>query len=54
LKLGVKKGDRIGVYLGNGSAYALLQWTTAKLGAILVSINPASRGPELLAARESF
>lgn len=31
LKMGVKKGDRVGVFLGNGSAYATLQWATAKV-----------------------
>lgn len=31
LKRGVRKGDRIGVVLGNGSAYAMLQWGTAKV-----------------------
>jgi hypothetical protein len=31
-KLGLRKGDRVGAYLGNGSAYACLQWATAKVG----------------------
>lgn len=31
MSLGFKKGDRVGAYLGNGSAYALLQWATAKV-----------------------
>lgn len=30
LQQGFKKGDRIAVYAGNSSAYALLQWATAK------------------------
>ncbi|SCV74804.1 BQ2448_7833 [Microbotryum intermedium] len=62
---GVQKGDRIGVFLGNNSCYALLQWATAKwgskilialsgseppqIGAVLVCINPAAPDPELLA-----
>ncbi|KAM0789891.1 hypothetical protein ACM66B_006734 [Microbotryomycetes sp. NB124-2] len=50
LKQGVEKGDRVGVFLGNGSAYALLQWALAKIGAVLVCINPASSVPELRAA----
>ncbi|KAM0746277.1 acetyl-CoA synthetase-like protein [Meredithblackwellia eburnea MCA 4105] len=50
LKMGLKKGDRIGVFLGNGSAYAALQWATAKVGIILACINPAAKGPELLNA----
>lgn len=31
LGMGLKKGDRVGVFLGNGSAYAMLQWATAKV-----------------------
>lgn len=34
LKMGLKKGDRVGAYLGNGSTYALLQWATAKVRSI--------------------
>lgn len=34
LKMGLKRGDRIGVYLGNGSAYAMLQWASAKVSYI--------------------
>ncbi|KAI0345202.1 acyl-CoA synthetase [Trametopsis cervina] len=46
--LGVKKGDRVGVIMGNNSAYAMLQWATASIGAILVTLNPAYRLPELV------
>lgn len=31
LAMGLRKGDRVAVYLGNGSSYALLQWATAKV-----------------------
>ncbi|KAI0630805.1 acyl-CoA synthetase [Trametes polyzona] len=48
LKLGVKKGDRVGVIMGNNSAYACLQWACARIGAILVTLNPAYRLPELV------
>ncbi|KAI6127969.1 acetyl-CoA synthetase-like protein [Pisolithus croceorrhizus] len=48
--LGVKKGDRVGVVMGNNSAYALLQWACASVGAILVTLNPAYRLPELVEA----
>ncbi|KAK4705140.1 hypothetical protein P7C70_g1067, partial [Phenoliferia sp. Uapishka_3] len=48
--IGLKKGDRVGVLLGNGSAYVALQWATAKLGIIFATINPASKGPELVSA----
>ncbi|KAI0264677.1 acetyl-CoA synthetase-like protein [Gloeopeniophorella convolvens] len=46
--LGVKKGDRVGVVMGNNSAYAMLQWACASIGAILVTINPAYRVQELI------
>ncbi|KAL5514338.1 hypothetical protein ACEPAG_2426 [Sanghuangporus baumii] len=46
--MGVKRGDRVGVVMGNNSAYATLQWACAKIGAILVTINPAYRVNELI------
>ncbi|KAI0065254.1 acetyl-CoA synthetase-like protein [Artomyces pyxidatus] len=48
LALGVRKGDRVGVVMGNNSAYATLQWACASIGAILVTINPAYRVHELI------
>ncbi|KAH8110335.1 acetyl-CoA synthetase-like protein [Phellopilus nigrolimitatus] len=48
LLLGVKKGDRVGVVMGNNSAYASLQWACAGIGAVLVTINPAYRVHELI------
>ncbi|PIL27690.1 transporter [Ganoderma sinense ZZ0214-1] len=48
LGMGVKKGDRVGVIMGNNSAYACLQWACASIGAILVTLNPAYRLPELI------
>lgn len=48
LAMGVKKGDRVGVIMGNTSSYAMLQWACAKIGAILVTINPAYRIKELV------
>ncbi|EGG01391.1 uncharacterized protein MELLADRAFT_79002 [Melampsora larici-populina 98AG31] len=47
LKLGVRKGDRVGIYSQNNSAYATLQWATAEIGAILTTINPAYQPLEL-------
>jgi len=41
--LGVTKGDRVGVVMGNNSAYAMLQWACASVGAVLVTLNPAYR-----------
>ncbi|KAF8999106.1 acetyl-CoA synthetase-like protein [Cyathus striatus] len=49
LAMGVQKGDRVGVIMGNNSAYAMLQWACASIGAILVTINPAYRLHELVA-----
>ncbi|KZO95396.1 acyl-CoA synthetase, partial [Calocera viscosa TUFC12733] len=48
--MGVTKGDRVGAVLPNCSAYALLQWATARIGAILVTFNPQYKTHELLAA----
>ncbi|KAL4259867.1 hypothetical protein AB1N83_010678 [Pleurotus pulmonarius] len=48
LSMGVRKGDRVGVLMGNNSAYASLQWACASIGAILVTINPAYRLHELV------
>ncbi|KAJ7839575.1 hypothetical protein B0H14DRAFT_2787041 [Mycena olivaceomarginata] len=49
LRMGVRKGDRVGVLMGNNSAYATLQWACASIGAVLVTINPAYRINELTA-----
>ncbi|KAG8867868.1 hypothetical protein FRB98_003925, partial [Tulasnella sp. 332] len=48
LKLGIVKGDRIAVLMGNNSAYAILQWACARVGAVLATINPASRADEII------
>jgi len=45
--IGYKKGDRIGVWSTNNSEWLLLQMATARIGAILVNINPAYRPREL-------
>ncbi|CAK5272893.1 unnamed protein product [Mycena citricolor] len=47
LRMGVRRGDRVGVIMGNTSAYAMLQWACASIGAILATINPAYRAQEL-------
>jgi fatty-acyl-CoA synthase len=44
---GVAKGDRVGIWAPNCAEWVLLQYGTAKVGAILVNINPAYRGHEL-------
>ncbi|SJL12833.1 related to Long-chain-fatty-acid--CoA ligase [Armillaria ostoyae] len=50
LAMDIQKGDRVGVLMGNNSAYATLQWACASIGAILVTINPAYRVNELATA----
>ena len=47
LELGVEKGDRIGLWSPNCPEWTLVQFATAKIGAILVNINPAYRSHEL-------
>ena len=44
---GVRKGDRVGIWAPNCAEWTLTQYATAKLGAILVNINPAYRSHEL-------
>src|ERR687885_17795 len=45
--MGVRKGDRVGIWSPNCAEWAFVQYGTAKLGAILVNINPAYRTHEL-------
>ncbi|MPY82995.1 MAG: AMP-binding protein [Actinophytocola sp.] len=44
---GVGKADRVGIWSPNCAEWTLVQYATAKLGAILVNINPAYRTHEL-------
>jgi fatty-acyl-CoA synthase len=44
---GVKTGDRVGVWAPNRFEWVVLQFATARVGAILVNINPAYRAVEL-------
>ncbi|MBA8794154.1 fatty-acyl-CoA synthase [Friedmanniella endophytica] len=45
--LGVAKGDRVGIWAPNCAEWVFVQFGTAKLGAIMVNINPAYRTHEL-------
>ncbi|MFJ2576835.1 AMP-binding protein [Kitasatospora aureofaciens] len=45
--LGIAKGDRVGIWAPNCAEWTLTQYATAKLGAILVTVNPAYRSHEL-------
>ncbi|MGA5823122.1 AMP-binding protein [Kitasatospora sp. NPDC094028] len=47
LELGIAKGDRVGIWAPNCAEWTLTQYATAKLGAILVNVNPAYRSHEL-------
>ncbi|KAF8608096.1 acyl-CoA synthetase [Ceratobasidium sp. AG-I] len=50
LTAGVKPGDRVATILGNCSAYAVLQWACARMGAVLVTMNPAYKMHEIISA----
>jgi fatty-acyl-CoA synthase len=47
LALGIGKGDRVGIWSPNHAEWAIAQFATPKIGAILVNINPAYRVMEL-------
>ena len=47
LEMGIAKGDRVGIWAPNCAEWTLTQYATAKIGAILVNINPAYRAREL-------
>ena len=47
LRLGIGKGDRVGIWAPNCPEWTLLQYATAEIGAILVPLNPAYRTSEL-------
>jgi fatty-acyl-CoA synthase len=47
LSLGVEKGDRVGIWAMNYAEWVLVQFATAKIGAMMVNINPAYRTYEL-------
>ena len=47
LAAGITVGDRVGIWAPNCAEWVLTQYATAKIGAILVNINPAYRTSEL-------
>jgi fatty-acyl-CoA synthase len=47
LDAGIAKGDRVGIWAPNCPEWVYTQYATAKIGAILVNINPAYRTSEL-------
>jgi len=44
---GIVTGDRVGIWAPNCAEWTLVQYATAKIGAILVTINPSYRTHEL-------
>lgn len=47
LALGIRKGERVGIWSPNRYEWTVTQFATAKIGAILVNINPSYRLHEL-------
>jgi len=47
VELGLKPGDRVGIWSQNNAEWAITQFATAKAGLVLVNINPAYRSHEL-------
>ena len=47
IALGLEHGDRLGVWAPNCAEWTLLQYATAKIGVVLVTVNPAYRTHEL-------
>ena len=47
IALNVQVGDRVGIWSPNCAEWVLVQYATAQIGAILVTINPAYRKAEL-------
>jgi len=47
LKLGIRRGDRVAIWSTNNCEWVIAQFATARIGAILVNVNPAYRTHEL-------
>jgi fatty-acyl-CoA synthase len=47
LALGIRKGDRVGIWAPNRYEWVIVQYATARIGAILVNINPGYKAVEL-------
>lgn len=47
LGLGVEPGDRVGIWAPNCAEWTVVQFATARIGAVLVTINPAYRTSEV-------
>ena len=49
---GIQKGDRVGIWAPNRFEWVLVQFATARVGAIMVNINPAYKASALKYALE--
>ncbi|AVZ39969.1 MULTISPECIES: AMP-binding protein [unclassified Dietzia] len=47
LRLGIRTGDRVGIWSPNRWEWVMIQYATAEIGAVLVNINPSYRVHEL-------
>jgi len=47
LALGTNKGDRVGIWAPNRYEWVIVQFATARIGAVLVNVNPAYKKTEL-------
>ncbi|WP_024951884.1 MULTISPECIES: AMP-binding protein [Cobetia] len=47
LAMGITRGDRVGIWSPNRAEWTLIQYATAKIGVVLVNLNPSYRGHEL-------
>ncbi|MBD1544010.1 AMP-binding protein [Arthrobacter sp. IA7] len=47
LARGIAKGERVGIWSPNCAEWTILQYATAKIGAVLVNVNPSYRSHEL-------
>lgn len=47
LAAGLEQGDRVGIWAPNCAEWVLVQYATAKVGVVLVTVNPAYRTSEL-------
>ncbi|WP_163278721.1 AMP-binding protein, partial [Enterobacter hormaechei] len=47
IALGLRPGERLGIWAPNCAEWRITQFASAKVGAVLVNINPAYRSSEL-------
>ena len=47
MALGIERGDHVAIWATNWPQWAITQFATARIGAVLVNINPAYRSNEL-------